>query len=128
MYGKLVNNNLIYAPRNLVLDNRSKIFNFNNSIELMKSNGYKEIIDNMPELREENKHYEISGYLENEDTIEIQYELVENIMYESDKEKIARLEAEKEILNNKVNELYENLDITLKAIDELYNMIEGGTK
>ena len=128
MYGKLVNNNLIYAPRNLVLDNGSKIFNFNNSIELMKSNGYKEIIDNMPELREENKHYEISGYLENKDTIEIQYELVENIVYESDKEKIKRLEAEKEILNNKVNELYENLDITLMAIDELYNMIEGGTK
>ena len=128
MYGKLVNNNLIYAPRNLVLDNGSKIFNFNNSIELMKSNGYKEIIDNMPELREENKHYEISGYLENEDTIEIQYELVENMVYESDKEKIERLEAEKEILNNKVNELYENLDITLMAIDELYNMIEGGTK
>ena len=43
-------------------------------------------------------------------------------------EKIERLEAEKEILNNKVNELYENLDITLKAIDELYNMIEGGTE
>ena len=41
IYGKLVNNNLIYAPRNLVLDNRSKIFNFNNSIKLMKSNGYK---------------------------------------------------------------------------------------
>ena len=128
MYGKLVNNNLMYSPRNLVLDNRVKIFNFNNSIELMKSNGYKEIIDNMPELKEENKHYEISGYLENEDTIEIQYELVENIIYESDKEKIERLEAEKEILNNKVNELYENLDITLMAIDELYNMIEGGTK
>ena len=128
MYGKLVNNNLIYAPRNLVLDNGSKIFNFNNSIELMKSNGYKEIIDNIPELKEENKHYEISGYLENENTIEIQYELVENIVYESDKEKIKRLEAEKEILNNKVNELYENLDITLMAIDELYNMIEGGTK
>ena len=94
----------------------------------MKLNRYKEIIDNILELEEENKHYEISGYLENEDTIEIQYGLVENIMYESDKEKIARLEAEKEILNNKVNELYENLDITLMAIDELYNMIEGGTK
>ena len=41
IYAKLVNNNLIYTPRNLVLDNRVKIFNFNNSIELMKSNGYK---------------------------------------------------------------------------------------
>ena len=128
MYGKLVNNNLIYAPRNLVLENGSKIFNFNNSIELMKSNGYKEIIDNMPELEEENKHYEISGYLENEDTIEVQYELVENIIYESDKEKINRLEAEKEILNNKVDELYKNLDITLMAIDELYNIFEGGVE
>ena len=48
MYGKLINNNLIYVPRNLVLDNRVKIFNFNNSIELMKSNGYKEIIDKPP--------------------------------------------------------------------------------
>ena len=41
MYGKLVNNNLMYSPRNLVLDNRVKIFNFNNSIELMKSNEHK---------------------------------------------------------------------------------------
>ena len=90
----------------------------------MKLNRYKEIIDNILELEEENKHYEISGYLENEDTIEIQYKLVENVVYESDKEKIKRLEAEKEILNNKVNELYENLNITLIVIDELYNMIE----
>ena len=48
MYGKLVNNNLIYAPRNLVLDNEVKIFNFNKSIELMKLNKYKEIIDKPP--------------------------------------------------------------------------------
>ena len=41
MYGKLVNNNLIYVPRNLVLNNEVKIFNFNKSIKLMKSNGYK---------------------------------------------------------------------------------------
>ena len=45
IYGKLVNNNLIYTPRNLVLDNRVKIFNFNNSIELMKSNRYKAILE-----------------------------------------------------------------------------------
>ena len=48
MYGKLVNNNLIYVPRNLVIDNGVKIFNFNKFIELMKFNGYKEIIDKPP--------------------------------------------------------------------------------
>ena len=48
MYRKLVNNNLIYAPRNLVLNNEVKIFNFNKSIKLMKSNGYKEMIDKPP--------------------------------------------------------------------------------
>ena len=77
MYGKLIDGKLVYAPKNYLTDDNRMIFNFNNNVELMKNNGFKEVEDIVPSY-DANTHYVIKvGYDEGEDKIVVNYEVLE---------------------------------------------------
>ena len=77
MYGKLIDGKLVYAPKNYLTDDNRMIFNFNNNVELMKNNGFKEVEDIVPSY-DATTHYVIKvGYDEGEDKIIVNYEILE---------------------------------------------------
>ena len=77
MYGKLIDGKLVYAPKNYLTDDNRMIFNFNNNVELMKNNGFKEVEDIVPSY-DATTHYVIKvGYNEGEDKIVVNYEVLE---------------------------------------------------
>ena len=77
MYGKLIDGKLVYAPKNYLTDDNRMIFNFNNNVELMKNNGFKEVEDIVPSY-DATTHYVIKvGYDEGEDKIVVNYEVLE---------------------------------------------------
>ena len=77
MYGKLIDGRLVYAPKNYLTDDNRMIFNFNNNVELMKNNGFKEVEDIVPSY-DATTHYVIKvGYNEGEDKIVVNYEVLE---------------------------------------------------
>ena len=76
MYGKLIDGKLVYAPKNYLTDDNRMIFNFNNNVELMKNNGFKEVEDIVPSY-DATTHYVIKvGYDEGEDKIVVNYEVL----------------------------------------------------
>lgn len=77
MYGKLIDNELQYAPTHYQLEDGSVIVGFNNSVELMKQYGYKEIIDNMPEYDQDTHYFVVSGYTEEAEKIIVNYTIKE---------------------------------------------------
>lgn len=76
MYGKIENGKLIYAPKDYILDDGRVINNFNNSTFFMKMFGFKLVIDNPPEVGE-NQYCVVSGYEDNGENITIKYEIKE---------------------------------------------------
>lgn len=48
MYGKFINNSIIYAPKYFELSDGTVIENFNENIELLRKYGYKEVIEIRP--------------------------------------------------------------------------------
>ena len=77
MYGKLIDGQLVYPPKNYLTDDNRMIFNFNNNVELMKNNGFKEVEDIVPSY-DATTHYVIKvGYDEGEDKIVVNYEVLE---------------------------------------------------
>ena len=77
MYGKLIDGKLVYAPKNYLTDDNRMIFNFNNNVELMKNNGFKEVEDIVPSY-DATTHYVLKvGYNEDEDKIVVNYEVLE---------------------------------------------------
>ena len=77
MYGKLIDGKLVYAPKNYLTDDNRMIFNFNNNVELMKNNGFKEVEDIVPSY-DATTHYVVKvGYDEGEDKIVVNYEVLE---------------------------------------------------
>ena len=77
MYGKLIDGKLVYAPKNYLTDDNRMIFNFNNNVEIMKNNGFKEVEDIVPSY-DATTHYVIKvGYNEGEDKIVVNYEVLE---------------------------------------------------
>ena len=77
MYGKLIDGKLVYAPKNYLTDDNRMIFNFNNNVELMKNNGFKEVEDIVPSY-DATTHYVIKvGYDGGEDKIVVNYEVLE---------------------------------------------------
>ena len=77
MYGKLIDGKLVYAPKNYLTDDNRMIFNFNNNVEFMKNNGFKEVEDIVPSY-DATTHYVIKvGYDEGEDKIVVNYEVLE---------------------------------------------------
>ena len=76
MYGKLIDGKLVYAPKNYLTDDNRMIFKFNNNVELMKNNGFKEVEDIVPSY-DATTHYVIKvGYDEGEDKIVVNYEVL----------------------------------------------------
>lgn len=77
MYGKLENGKLIHAPVNYLTTEGNLIFNFNTNVELMKANGFKEVIDTIPE-HDSNTHYvTFKEYVDNGISIVVIYNIIE---------------------------------------------------
>lgn len=116
MYGKLVDGVLEYAPENLKLPNGKMILNFNNSENIMKKYGYKELANQIPAYDPATQNVYISEYVENDNEIIIVYRVYDIPVAESPTDtKIAELESRifmleefeniyKTILSEEVNE------------------------
>lgn len=76
MYAKLENNKLTYAPKNYDTG-ENLILNFNKNEELMKKYGFKEVLNIKPEYDNCTQYLTIKGYVENEDSITINYTINE---------------------------------------------------
>lgn len=76
MYGKLINGVLNIAPKNYIKNNKT-ICNFNKSVELLKKEGYKEIILSKPDYDKSTHRCIVSGYEDRGDYIECVYVLEE---------------------------------------------------
>lgn len=79
MYAKLENNQLIIAETNYYI-NEQLVTNFNKNTALLKHFGYKEVIDIEPPYDKDLQHLEIAEYKELEDSIQIIYTIVDNIV------------------------------------------------
>lgn len=98
MYGKIVNDELIEAPKELVLDDGTVVENFNRSISLMKQHGFRPVIKDEPGHDVETQYCKFVGYEDTGYYIRFVYEL-EDI--EFSKAEIQNKEAQKamEMLN-----------------------------
>lgn len=117
MYAKLENNKLVYAPRNFKDENI--ILNFNKNTSLMKQYGFKEVIDIKPEYDNTTHYISVSGYVENENNVIINY--VVNEIEENQEPTLEEQIAELEETNKTQDEL---INTTMLATDEMYMMIE----
>ena len=75
MFGKLVDDKLEYAPKDLVMASGMVIFDYYSDIERLIIDGYKEVIDVRPTYDETTQYVELKGYAEGVATIEILYEV-----------------------------------------------------
>lgn len=73
MYGKLVNGEIEYAPKEYTDSNGEIISNFNRSISAMKKYGYKPIKDHKPRYDVDTQYCEFIGYIESKDYIKCEY-------------------------------------------------------
>ena len=117
MYAKLENNKLVYAPRNFKDENI--ILNFNKNTSLMKQYGFKEVIDIKPEYDNTTHYISVSGYVENENNIIINY--VVNVIEENQEPTLEEQIAELKETNNEQDEL---INVSLCATDEMFVMLE----
>lgn len=85
MFGKLVDDKLEYAPKDLVMASGMVIFDYYSDIERLIIDGYKEVIDVRPTYDETTQYVELKGYAEGVATIEILYE-VKTIEFDTKKE------------------------------------------
>lgn len=76
MFGKVVNGKLEVAPHNLKLDDGSLIVNFDENETLLKSYGYKEVIENPPAYDKEKECIIMKDFTETDTTITPSYEVV----------------------------------------------------
>lgn len=73
MYAKLNEGVLEYAPTNYTLSDGRVIVNFNKSEVLMKKYGFKEVLDNQPIYNQDTECIAISGYVETDMNIIVNY-------------------------------------------------------
>lgn len=130
MYAKLLNGVLEYAPINLNTGEHL-IINFNKNISLMKQYEFKELIDIKPDYDNTIQYLSIEGYIENEDTITINYKINEiEINNESTLEERVR-ELEKHNANIiatvtcQLSRYLEKKIITQQEHDELIALMEA---
>lgn len=98
MYGKLDNNELVYAPKNYRTSTHL-ILNFDKNVDLMKQCGFKEVVDVKPNYNTLTQYLHIVGYEDNVDSIVINY-VVKNI--------------EPNALENRVSQLEKQIKSTVK--------------
>ena len=77
MYGILINGGLEYAPINYKLVDNRIILNFNKNEDIMRQYGYKNVIDIVPSCDENTQYVQISGYDETDESIIINYEIID---------------------------------------------------
>lgn len=116
-YAILKNGVLHYAPLNYKNPKGNLITNFNKNKNLMKNNGYKEVIHQKPTYDENIEYIVISGYTETENNIIINYEIKQKVIEPTLEEKIEKLQEE-----NKTQDML--IDTTMLATDEIFTMIE----
>lgn len=97
MYGKLKEGVLSYAPVNYQLEDGRIITNFNQSEELMKQYGFKNVIDNQPVYDSKTQYLKVDDYTENETSITINYIINEILVTPTLEE---RLESVEEVILN----------------------------
>lgn len=112
MHGKLKDGKLIYAPLNY-FDNGKVIFNFNKNTEIMITNGFKKVIDVLPEYNPDTQIIITSSYVETEYNITINYTVEEK------SPEPPTLEEQVEDLKNKNNNLSEQLSSMQEILDFL---------
>lgn len=103
MYGKIINDELVEAPKDLVLDDGTVVENFNRSISLMKEHGFKPVIKDEPGHNVETQYCNFIGYKDTGYYICYQYEL-EDIEF-----------SEAEIQNKEAQKAMEMLNMDFQA-------------
>ena len=73
MYGKLVDNKLVYAPTNFFTPNGCLILNFSKNENLMKEFGFKLVVEDIPSYEPANYDLYVYEYVETDDSIIIVY-------------------------------------------------------
>ena len=109
MYGKLVDGVLEYAPENLKLPNGKMILNFNNSENIMKKYGYKEVINQMPAYDPATQNVYISEYVDDDNDIKIIYSVYDK-------------PAEENPIDIKISELEDRI-FMLEEFENIYKTI-----
>lgn len=118
MYARLENNKLTYAPKNYDTG-ANLILNFNKDIDLMKQYNFKKVIDNKPTYDNTTQYLSVSGYIENEDSITVNYTINE-IKINNEPTLEDRI-IELEQVNKEQDKL---INTTMLATDEMYMMLE----
>lgn len=108
MYGKLIDGKLVYAPKNYLTDDNRMIFNFNNNVELMKNNGFKEILFDTLEYDVETQITVEDGYEETDDIITVKYKVIDRPITE-----IEQLKKDNEDLKYQLDIMSEVIDYIL---------------
>lgn len=75
MYGKIINNQLVYAPLNYKTNNGQLITNFNTNEDLMVKYGFKKINGIKPEYDENKECVIVKSFEELTDEIKVDYEV-----------------------------------------------------
>ncbi len=84
MLGKIVDNIIIYPPKNYKTEDGELILNFDKNIDLQKENGFMEIIENIPEYNSDTHYlYREDFYIE-DDKIIINYKALEKDINEGE--------------------------------------------
>lgn len=110
-YAKLKNGVLVYAPVNYITPTGSLIVNFHKNAALMKKYGFKEVADNKPSYDDSTEYLTISGYIESEENIIINYKINE---IEINKEiSLEERVTELERINREQNELIQELLVSV---------------
>ncbi|MCC3868519.1 hypothetical protein [Terrisporobacter mayombei] len=86
MYGKLINGELTYAPKDLIEDEKV-ILDFDTNIEAMKQHGYKLVVRILPEHNSDTQYLALGGYSEDSTQITINYMVMNKV---DDPEKLLR--------------------------------------
>lgn len=92
MYGKLKEGILSYVPINYELEDGRIITNFNQSEELMKQYGFKNVIDIQPVYDNKTQYLSVENYVENNDNITINYIINDIIVTPTYEERLASVE------------------------------------
>lgn len=98
-YGILLDGQLIYAQEYYFSSDGKMIINFNKSVELMTTYGFKPIINNIPNYDEKTQYIVFSHYEEAEEQISVEYEvlnieLTKEELKQQDREKCLKMFAE----------------------------------
>lgn len=92
MYGKLKEGVLSYAPTNYQLEDGRIITNFNQSEELMKEYGFKNVIDNQPTYDSKTQYLSVENYVEDGINITIDYIINDILVTPTYEERLAGVE------------------------------------